>query len=136
MLAGGLIWSPWTIATLDETVAGGDTVRGLNGKPCTVVDGGEPAAEVATAVDARGCSCTAEVGVATLAAAAAANIAILSSKLLRTFSSATSRSGCGTLTVRRFSRGDDPEPASAPKRCFAQSTRDVGDAIIFPTVVV
>jgi len=132
------------MATLEETVVvGGATVRGLNGRLCTTVDVCELSAKLETVDDARGCSCTEEVeGVTLVAAATAANFAILSSKLLRTFSSATSLSDCGMVNVRCFNLGEEPEtdtPASvdcaAPKRCFAQSTRDVGDAVIFPTVV-
>ena len=133
------------MATREETVVvGGATVRGLNGRLCTTADGCELAAKLAAIDDAWGCSCTEEVeGVTLFAAATAANFAILSSKLLKTFSSAaTSLSDCGMVNVRCFNLGDEPEtdtPASvdcaAPKRCFAQSTRDVGDAVIFPTVV-
>lgn len=133
------------MATLDETVMGGDTVNGLNGGLCTPADVPGTTPELtATVCEARGCSCPAELeGATTLVAAAAANFDMLSSRLLRTLSGSTSAaSGRGTPNARCLDVGEDGitlttsvDCAASPKRCFAQSTRAVGDGTIFPLVV-
>jgi len=129
------------MATLAETVMGGETVSGLNGGLCTagnVVKTGE----LTTVCDARSGSDTVEAEETVRVTAAAANFDMLSSRLLRTVFCSTSVPGCAMPKVRCFNFGDESgikTPASGgcavPKRCFAQSTRDVGDGTIFPLVV-